>query len=97
MIEAQLIIISLSVFALVFLILAIVAIHPSLDSDGVAIRSVAKNSSASLAGIPNPKPGLTPMSREKIIMINNVPIKNIDDYYEFISTLKTNRTVRSTN
>jgi preprotein translocase subunit SecD len=81
------------ILALIAIVLALVAIHPNPFVKGLAIRSVAFNSSASLAGIESPKPTASPMSRERIISMNNIPIENIEDYYDFISTLKVNRTV----
>jgi len=81
------------IIALIAVVLAIVAIHPNTFAKGVTIRAVAVNSSASLAGIESPKPTASPMSRERIIAMNNIPINNLEDYYKFISTLKPNRTV----
>jgi len=77
----------------VFIVISLVAIHPAL-SKGVAIRSVLTNSSASDAGIPQPKPTTLPVSRERIISINNIPISNVDDYYNYISKLSPNRTIQ---
>jgi len=82
------------VILLIFIVFALVAIDPDPWHKGVAIRSVMKNSSASIAGIENPKPTATPMSREVILSMNNVPIDNVDDYYKFVSTLDINRTVQ---
>lgn len=79
---------------LVFVILAIVAINPSPWVEGAAIRSVGKNSSASIAGIENPKPSMPPRSREVILAMNNRPITNIEEYYNFTSSLEPNRTVQ---
>ncbi|MBI2657163.1 MMPL family transporter [Candidatus Woesearchaeota archaeon] len=76
-----------------FIVISIVAIHPTL-SEGAAIRSVITNSSASIAGIPQPKPNVQPVDREKIISINNRPINNIGDYYGYISTIGPNRTIQ---
>lgn len=78
---------------LLFLVFAIVAIHPNPDAKGVAIRNIITNSSASLAGIENPKPTIRPMAREVIIAINQKPVKNLDDYYSSISDLEINETV----
>ncbi|MEK6808863.1 MAG: hypothetical protein AABY14_04205, partial [Nanoarchaeota archaeon] len=75
---------------IVAVILAIVAIHPRLQTDGVVIKNVLSNSSASLAGIVKSK-GL---SNEIILSINNKQIRNVDDYYEVISTLIQNQTVQ---
>lgn len=79
---------------LIFLLLMIVAIHPNPWADGVAIRSVALNSSAAIAGIESPKPTTAPMSRERIVAMNNIPITNLDDYYSFVEGLESNRTVQ---
>ena len=77
----------------VFIIVSLIAIHPTL-SEGVAIRSVVTNSSASIAGIPQPKPNIQPVSRERILSINNRPIDNVESYYNFVSALSPNRTIQ---
>lgn len=82
------------IILIVALILMIVAIHPNPDSEGVAIRSVDKNSSASLAGIESPSPTSSPMSREVITSINNQPIKNVQDYLAAIETMQPERVYR---
>lgn len=82
------------ILLLVFVIFSIVAIHPGLSSDGVAIRSIVRNSSASLAGIESPKPTATPMSREVIKFINNEPVHNEEDYFRLTENLEPNRTVQ---
>ncbi len=76
------------------LVLTIIAINPNPFAKGVAIRNVMKNSSASIAGIENPDPKLGPMSRELVLSMNNVPIKNVKDYYDFVSGLEPNRTLQ---
>ena len=81
------------IIVLIALLLAIVAIYPNPWSEGAAIRTVALNSSASLAGIESPKPTSAPMSREKILFMNNIPIKDIVDYDDFINTLSYNRSI----
>jgi len=78
---------------LIVLLFAIVAIQPSLDSGGVVIRSVEKNSSADIAGIKNPDPNTAPMSKEKILAINNVNIEDEADYYNYLSTLEPFRVI----
>ncbi len=80
----------LLIFALLF---AVISLHPNPWASGVAIRSVAKDSSASLAGISSPSPSAPPMSREVIRSINNVPIDNINDYDDFVSKLIPNSTI----
>nr|MCK4929672.1 hypothetical protein [Nanoarchaeota archaeon] len=80
------------IILLVFLVLALIAIHPNPWAEGLAIRNVAKNSSASIAGIQSPTPKVTPMSRERMLLINNKPIHSLKDYYDFVNTLEINRT-----
>ncbi len=75
----------------VFLLLALVAIHPNPWAEGLAIRSVAKNSSASIGGIQSPTAGIAPMNRERVLLINNKPIKTEKDYFDFVNTLEVNR------
>src|SRR3989338_5069732 len=81
------------IILLIFIVVSLVAIHPTL-SKGVAIRNVITNSSASIAGIPQPKPNAQPVSRERIISINNAPIKDVEGYYKHVSTLGPNRTIQ---
>ena len=77
----------------IFLIISLVAIHPTLNN-GVAIRSVVTNSTASIAGIAQPKPTIQPVSRERVISVNGRDIKNVEQYYSYVSTLSPNRTVQ---
>lgn len=81
------------IILIIFLVFALISIRPNPWNEGVAIRSVMKNSSAALAGIESPKPGLSPMSHEVIVAMNNKPINTIADYYAFVSELDINRTV----
>jgi preprotein translocase subunit SecD len=81
------------VILLIFcLVAAIFSISPMPWRDGVAIRSVEKNSSASQAGI-QPDAKVRPIGRERILSIDNIPIKSVDDYYSYTSTIEPNRTV----
>ncbi len=73
---------------LIALLLSLVAIHPSLSSDGVAIRTVIKNSSAALAGMQSPAPNSPPMSREVILSINNIPVKDVASYNDIVKSFK---------
>ena len=80
----------------VFLLISLIAIAPRLNGDGVAIRTVEKNSPATMAlprPFESPKPGSAPMSREVIYSINNKPILGVSDYYDFVDNLKPNRTL----
>lgn len=76
----------------VFIIVSLIAIHPT-SSEGVAIRSVLANSSASIAGIPSPNPNIQPVARERVLAINNKPVRDVDDYYSIISGIPPNRTI----
>ncbi len=81
------------IIVLIAVLLAVVAIHPNPFVKGVAIRAVTINSSAALGGIESPKPTASPMSRERIISINNQAIDDLEAYYDFEASLKANRTV----
>lgn len=79
---------------LVLLVLAIVSINPKPWVEGVAIRSVVSNSAAMEAGIQQPTPTISPVNRERILEINNVPIKTVEDYYNFANSLKINQSLQ---
>ena len=79
---------------LVLLVLAIVSINPNPWAEGVAIRSVVSNSAAMEAGIQQPTPTISPVNRERILEINNAPIKTAEDYYNFASSLKINQSLQ---
>jgi len=81
------------ILILVALLLAIVSIHPNPWVEGVSIRAVTLNSSASLAGIESPAPNSPPMTRERIISMGNVKITNEKEYNDFISTLQPNMSI----
>src|SRR3989344_1118981 len=83
------------IFLAVFIVISLIAIHPTV-SEGIAIRSVISNSSASLAGIQQPKPNIMPVAREKILSINNRPMDSLEDYYKFVESLSPNRTIQIT-
>jgi preprotein translocase subunit SecD len=80
----------------VVLILSILAINPHFDVDGVAIRQITKNSSASLAGMESPAAGASPTSRERIIAVNGQPVTNVQEYYEATRDYPPNRTLSIT-
>ncbi|OGM01922.1 hypothetical protein A3K72_03780, partial [Candidatus Woesearchaeota archaeon RBG_13_36_6] len=81
------------IILLCVIVLAVFAIYPNPYHKGVTIRSVARNSSAELAGIESPKPTAAPMSKERIIEINTIPVNNIDDYYNILKGIPENRTI----
>lgn len=82
------------IILIVFIVLSLFAIHPDPNADGVTIRSVARNSSASLAGMQSPSPTSTPMSKERVMFLNNEPVHSVKDYNEFVESLAPNRTVQ---
>ncbi|MEM4336784.1 MAG: hypothetical protein QXG86_02150 [Candidatus Woesearchaeota archaeon] len=69
------------------------AIRPHPWAEGVAIRGVAKDSPAYFAGIENPKPTAAPTTREIIKSINNIPIRNVEDYATALANLTPNISV----
>ncbi|MFH1316158.1 MAG: hypothetical protein ABII01_01445 [Candidatus Woesearchaeota archaeon] len=77
--------------ALIAIILAVIAIHPLPNIEGVAIRNIEPNSSANIAGIANPAPNAPPTSRERVLSINNKPVKSLSEYYDQVSELKLNQ------
>lgn len=81
------------IILLVALLFAVIAIHPAVN-EGVAIRTVAKDSAASLAGIKSPEPKIRPVARERVLAINNVPIKTVSEYHDFVSELEINQTLQ---
>ena len=80
-------------FLLFWIIVSIVAINPRLDPNGVAIKGVDFNSTALAAGIKVDK-DVTPTSREIIKVVNNVEIKNLDDYANAINQVKNESVLR---
>ncbi len=81
------------IILLICLLLGLFAIYPNPWNTGVSIKSIAKNSSAELAGFENPKATIAPMGRERIIAINNKPISDIQAYFDFVSKLEPDQTV----
>ncbi len=80
------------IILIILLILAAIAIQPRFI-EGVAVRTVMQNSSASLAGMQNPAKDISPTSREVIIQIDSISVKNTGDYYGAVSKIKENSTV----
>lgn len=69
----------------IVLLLAFVAINPRPWHDGAAIRNVEAESAAALAGISAPEAGVRPVARERIIAVNNEPVRNEDDYFSIVN------------
>jgi preprotein translocase subunit SecD len=86
------------IILILFLIFSYYSINggliPQLGNEGVAIRSVAPNSSAALGGIENPSAKLQPLQKERIIRLDSTPITNEQMYYEYLSTVPENTTLR---
>ncbi len=82
------------IILLVFLVLAVVAINPRPGAEGVIIKNLITNSSAAEAGIPQPAPTARPVSKERILEIDNRPIEDEEDYYNYVRILKPNQSVQ---
>ncbi len=84
------------VMLLIFMIFSVVSIF-SLDpanwsAEGVALRSVVPNSSASKAGFENPNPQSTPLQKERLLSINGKTINSVEDYFSEQNALLPNST-----
>ncbi|MBI4145274.1 MMPL family transporter [Candidatus Woesearchaeota archaeon] len=82
------------IMLVIAIILSLVAISPQPWADGVVIKSVERNSSASLAGIENPKPTAQPLSKERVLTINNQPLHSVADYYAALENVRVNQTLQ---
>lgn len=80
------------IVALIFLVLAIFAIHPSTQQ-GAAIRFVEKGSAADFAKMASPEKNSNPLDHEVITKINDKPILSAVDYYDAIAGIEPNRTI----
>ena len=81
------------IILLLFLLFAIISIHPSPNVQGITIRTVIFNSSASIAGMQNPKPTAPPLSRERILAVNGVQINEVSDYFSAVANLQPGQAV----
>jgi preprotein translocase subunit SecD len=68
------------IILMVLLIFMVISIHPDPYNDGVAIRTVLKNSSAAIAEINSPLATDKPMLREVIFEIDGKSVKSVEDY-----------------
>lgn len=81
------------IFLLICLLLAILIINPTFDTEGVVIKGIEANSSAADVGITfNEK--VTLRSREVIKAINDVKINDIDDYSSTLTKIKNGEVLR---
>src|SRR3989338_7008530 len=79
---------------LFFLFASLLMIQPSFFSEGVAIRSIEKESPAALAGMHSPYAKDKPMFREVITALNGQTITSLDDYAHIVSSLQEGDLVR---
>lgn len=77
-----------------FLIVTAIAINPQLETKGVSIKSVEKDSDAYKAGIVSPTQEIAPTNYEKILKINGQSIENLEDYSLIISETLMNESVK---
>jgi preprotein translocase subunit SecD len=80
-------------FLLFWLLISIIAINPQLNTNGVSIKAVEKNSSASNAGIIF-DPSATLTSYEIIKKINNQDVNNLEDYSRILKSINDTSIVR---
>ncbi len=80
----------------VFFILTIFAISPRPWNNGVAIRSVERNSTAYNSQLSSPGANTNPIARERIVKINGVDIDSVLEFEKLIQTLPHNSTMTIT-
>ena len=73
------------IILILFILIALIAIHPSTNNEGVSIRSVDTNSSAAFAGI-SVALNAQPTSYERILEINGNKINSLSDYSSAIES-----------
>ncbi|MEK6845329.1 MAG: hypothetical protein AABY26_01105, partial [Nanoarchaeota archaeon] len=85
------------ILLIVLLLFAYITINggfvPHFWDDGVTIRSVESNSSASKAGMHSPSAKLTPLAKERILSINGKEVSSLESYYSLTDSLGANQTV----
>ena len=81
---------------LTVLLISLAVINPKLSVEGVAIRSVEKNSIAYNASIQTPAQDAALTDQELILEINNQKITNLEDYNNVINSIEINEVVRIT-
>src|SRR3989344_9259950 len=80
-------------FLLFWIIASIVAINPSFNTKGVAIKGIEQNSTALSAGmIFDSSKTLTNL--ERITAINNNEVNNLDDYSRLINNINNSEVLR---
>ena len=75
------------------IMIALLVIRPTSNVEGVAIKSIDSNSTASFAGMSSPI-NILPRDKEIIFSINNKQIKDLQDYSSVINSFEENETLR---
>lgn len=78
------------------IILSITLIDPQFSVEGIAIKNVNTNSSATFVGLKGPESDVMPTEREVMLKINEDEIKNKNDFIRIVDELELNQTVRIT-
>ncbi|MBI3033457.1 PDZ domain-containing protein [Candidatus Woesearchaeota archaeon] len=81
------------VIVLLLLLGALILINPALDDQGVAIRSIAKDSSAAKAGLASPQPADKPRMRDVITTFDGVKIKDLEHFQQLVENLDVGQVV----
>ncbi len=84
------------IILLCFLLFAYITINPQPYREGVSIKYVEANSSASLAGIKIPSDNLPDTKLELIDSINGEKVSNINDYNNILSSINDGDKVKIT-
>ncbi len=83
------------IILVLFVIFAIITINPQVSSEGVVIKHVEQNSTASRAGIENP--GDVPETKlEKITSVNGNKVSELEEYINIINNLQEEEVLRIT-
>ncbi len=81
------------ILLIVVILISIILINPTFNTDGVAIKSVEKDSQAYNAGI-RVENDLSPRAREIINFVDGQEVKNLEDYSRLISNIENSSTFR---
>lgn len=79
-----------------FIVVSLIAINPQLNAKGISIKYIEKDSAAQLAGMQGPTSETSPTNYERILEINNIEIKTIQDYSDTILQYNPGDTIRIT-
>lgn len=73
------------IFLILALFISFFSINYQFNTEGVIIKGVESNSTASQAGIPAPGSNIAPTNYERIISVNGKTIKNLEDYTKIVT------------